>query len=116
MDGKGETGGLQRSHGAHPERTGQAQNGRVTSRLPETGIFPGKRGKTAIERLCMETASMAVLHPDVWNYSYFISNYKSSFFQYIIFLVTDKYRIAEYLQYSLWENLYLSAHHNDGRW
>ena len=38
------------------------------------------------------------------------------FFQYIIFLVTDKYRIAEYLQYSLWENLYLSAHHNDGRW
>ena len=30
-------------------------------------------------------------------------------------LVTDKYRIAEYLQHSLWENLYLSAHHNDGR-
>lgn len=46
MDGKGETGGLQRSHGAHPERTGQAQNGRVTSRLPGNGIFPGKRGET----------------------------------------------------------------------
>ena len=40
MDGKGETGGLQRSHGAHPERTGQAQNGRVTSRLPGNGNFP----------------------------------------------------------------------------
>lgn len=40
MAGKGETGGLQRSHGAHPERTGQAQNGRVTSRLPGNGNFP----------------------------------------------------------------------------
>ena len=37
------------------------------------------------------------------------------FYSKIIFLVTDKYRIAEYLQHSLWENLYLSAHHNDGR-
>ena len=40
MAGKGETGSLQRSHGAHPERTGQAQNGRVTSRLPGNGNFP----------------------------------------------------------------------------
>ena len=40
MAGNGETGSLQRSHGAHPERTGQAQNGRVTSRLPGNGNFP----------------------------------------------------------------------------
>jgi len=40
MAGKGETGSLQRSHGAHPERTGQAQDGRVTSRLPGNGNFP----------------------------------------------------------------------------
>ena len=34
----------------------------------------------AIERLCMETASMAVFYTqDAWSYSYFISNYKSSF-------------------------------------
>ena len=39
MAGKGETGDLQRSHGAHPERTEQAQNGRVTS-LPRGGNFP----------------------------------------------------------------------------
>lgn len=46
MAGKGETGDLQRSHGAHPERTGQAQNGRVTSRLPRVGISLCKRGET----------------------------------------------------------------------
>ena len=68
MDGKGETGGLQRSHGAHPERTGQAQNGRVNlpaSRKREfSPVNVGKR-ETAIERLCMETASMAVFAPGI---------------------------------------------------
>ena len=45
-------------------------------------FFPVNVGKreTAIERLCMETASMAVFYTqDAWSYSYFISNYKSSF-------------------------------------
>ena len=42
-------------------------------------VNEGKR-ETAIERLCMETASMAVFYTqDAWSYSYFISNYKSSF-------------------------------------
>ena len=120
MDGKGETGGLQRSHGAHPERTGQAQNGRVTSRLPGNGNFSpvnvGKR-ETAIERLCMETASMAVFAPRMHGVIVILfPTINPPFYSKIIFLVTDKYRIAEYLQHSLWENLYLSAHHNDGRW
>lgn len=71
----------------------------------------------AIERLCMETASMAVFAPGMYGIiAILFSTINPPFFQYIIFLVTDKYRIAEYLQYSLWENLYLSAHHNDGRW
>ncbi len=82
MDGKGETGGLQRSHGAHPERTGKPKwkSNLPASRKREfSPVNEGKR-ETAIERLCMETASMAVFYTqDAWSYSYFISNYKSSF-------------------------------------
>lgn len=55
---------------------------------------------------------MAVFAPGMYGIiAILFSTINPPFFQYIIFLVTDKYRIAEYLQYSLWENLYLSAHH-----
>ena len=51
-------------------------------KMEEREFSPVNEGKreTAIERLCMETASMAVFYTqDAWSYSYFISNYKSSF-------------------------------------
>lgn len=50
------------------------------SRKREFSPVNVEKRETAIERLCMETASMAVFYTqDAWSYSYFISNYKSSF-------------------------------------
>jgi len=73
--------------------------------------------ETFTEYPCMETASMAVFAPRMHGVIVILfPTINPPFYSKIIFLVTDKYRIAEYLQHSLWENLYLSAHHNDGRW
>ena len=49
---------------------------------PETGIFPGKRGETGNRHrapLYGDCLYGGFCTRDVWSYSYFISNYKSSF-------------------------------------
>ena len=50
--------------------------------FPETGMFPGKRGETGNRHrapLYGDCLYGGFCTQDAWSYSYFISNYKSSF-------------------------------------